>query len=110
MLGFHPDLAPYKVAVLPLLKKRPEIVEICRRLRADLATDMLAVYDDTAAIGKLYRRQDEIGTPWCVTVDVESLEDGAVTVRDRDSMSQERIPVEGVTRLILDRLEAARGG
>ena len=68
---------------------------------------MMAVYDDTAAIGKLYRRQDEIGTPWCVTVDVDSLEDGAVTVRDRDSMAQERVPVEGVTRLILDRLEAA---
>jgi len=70
----------------------------------------MAVYDDTAAIGKLYRRQDEIGTPWCITVDVDSLEDGAVTVRDRDSMAQERVPVEGVTRLILDRLEAARGG
>ena len=70
---------------------------------------MMAVYDDTAAIGKLYRRQDEIGTPWCVTVDVESLEDGAVTVRDRDSMTQERVPVEGVTRLILDRLDAAPG-
>jgi glycyl-tRNA synthetase len=70
----------------------------------------MAVYDDTAAIGKLYRRQDEIGTPWCVTVDVDSLEDGAVTVRDRDSMAQERIQVEGVTRLILDRLEAAREG
>ncbi len=67
---------------------------------------MMAVYDDTAAIGKLYRRQDEIGTPWCVTVDVDSLEDGAVTVRDRDSMAQERVPVEGVTRLILDRLDA----
>ena len=78
VLGLHPDLAPYKVAVLPLLKKRPEIVELCHKLRADLAKDMLAVYDDTAAIGKLYRRQDEIGTPWCVTVDVESLEDGAV--------------------------------
>ena len=57
---------------------------------------MLAVYDDTAAIGKLYRRQDEIGTPWCVTVDVDSLEDGAVTVRDRDTMTQERVPLEGV--------------
>ena len=109
VLGLHPDLAPYKVAVLPLLKKRPEIVELCHKLRADLAKDMLAVYDDTAAIGKLYRRQDEIGTPWCVTVDVESLEDGAVTVRDRDSMTQERVPVEGVKRLILDRLSAARG-
>jgi glycyl-tRNA synthetase len=96
--------------VLPLLKNRPEIVEICHRLRADLATDMLAVYDDTAAIGKLYRRQDEIGTPWCVTVDVESLEDGAVTVRDRDTMTQERVPLEGVKRLIVDRLSAARTG
>jgi glycyl-tRNA synthetase len=107
-LALHPDLAPYKVAVLPLLKKRPEIVELCHRLKADLQRHTMAVYDDTAAIGKLYRRQDEIGTPWCVTVDVESLEDGAVTVRDRDSMSQERIPAEGLTRLILDRLDAAR--
>ena len=54
----------------------------------------MAVYDDTAAIGKLYRRQDEIGTPWCVTVDVESLEDGAVTVRERDSMAQTRVKVD----------------
>jgi len=70
----------------------------------------MAVYDDTAAIGKLYRRQDEIGTPWCVTVDVDSLEDGAVTIRDRDSMTQERVPVENVKRVILDRMEAAREG
>ena len=109
-LALHPDLAPYKVAVLPLLKKRPEIVDICHRLKADLQRHMMAVYDDTAAIGKLYRRQDEIGTPWCVTVDVDSLEDGAVTVRDRDSMTQERIPLEGVTRLIVERLDAARAG
>ena len=68
----------------------------------------MAVYDDTAAIGKLYRRQDEIGTPWCVTVDVDSLEDGAVTVRDRDSMTQERVPVEGVRRWIGERLAASR--
>jgi len=96
------------VAVLPLLKKRPEIVELCQKIVADLRRDVMAVYDDTASIGKLYRRQDEIGTPWCVTVDVDSLEDGAVTVRDRDTMAQERVPVEGVKRLILDRLEAAR--
>jgi len=108
VLGLHPDLAPYKVAVLPLLKKRPEIVDMCHRLLADLKRDMMAVYDDTAAIGKLYRRQDEIGTPWCVTVDVDSLEDGAVTIRDRDSMTQERVPLEGVKRLILDRMEAVR--
>jgi glycyl-tRNA synthetase len=108
-LALHPDLAPYKVAVLPLLKKRPEIVELCHRIQSDLKQDMMAVYDDTAAIGKLYRRQDEIGTPWCVTVDVDSLEDLAVTVRDRDTMTQERIPVEGVKRAILDRMDAARG-
>jgi glycyl-tRNA synthetase len=108
VLGLHPDIAPYKVAVLPLLKKRPEIVELCHRLLGDLKRDMMAVYDDTAAIGKLYRRQDEIGTPWCVTVDVESLEDGAVTVRDRDSMTQERVALDQVKRLILDRMSAIR--
>jgi glycyl-tRNA synthetase len=109
VLALHPELAPYKVAVLPLLKKRPEIVEMCRRILADLKRHVMAVYDDTAAIGKLYRRQDEIGTPWCVTVDVESLDDGAVTVRDRDSMSQERVPADRVKGVILERLAAARG-
>ena len=62
--------------MLPLLKKRPEIVELATGIRADLKRDVIAVYDDTAAIGKLYRRQDEIGTPWCVTVDVDTLDDG----------------------------------
>ncbi|HEX7400126.1 MAG TPA: His/Gly/Thr/Pro-type tRNA ligase C-terminal domain-containing protein, partial [Candidatus Limnocylindrales bacterium] len=66
------------------------------------------VYDDTAAIGKLYRRQDEIGTPWCVTVDVDSLEDGNVTVRDRDAMTQDRISAGQVTRYITDKLDEAR--
>jgi len=107
-LAFHPDLAPYKVSVLPLLKKRPEIVELCHRIKADLQRHVMAVYDDTAAIGKLYRRQDEIGTPWCVTVDVESLEDGAATIRDRDSMTQERVPIDSVKRVILERMSAAR--
>ena len=108
VLKLHPDLAPYKVAVLPLLKKRPEIVELCHRIKDDLKQDIMAVYDDTAAIGKLYRRQDEIGTPWCVTVDVDFLDDGAVTVRDRDSMTQERVPAEHIKRVILDRMAAAR--
>jgi glycyl-tRNA synthetase len=108
VLGLHPDLAPYKVAVLPLLKKRPEIVELCHRIKEDLKRHTMAVYDDTAAIGKLYRRQDEIGTPWCVTVDVDSLEDGQVTVRDRDAMTQERISADQVTRYVKDRLDAAR--
>jgi glycyl-tRNA synthetase len=81
---------------------------MCHRLLKDLKRDFMAVYDDTAAIGKLYRRQDEIGTPWCVTVDVDSLDDGAVTIRDRDTMTQERVPLENVKRLILDRMEAVR--
>jgi len=108
VLGLHPGLAPYKVAVLPLLKKRPEIVEMCHRIKADLQRDVMAVYDDTAAIGKLYRRQDEIGTPWCVTVDVDSLDDGAVTIRDRDAMTQERVSADRVREVILDRMRAAR--
>ena len=108
-LALHPQLAPYKVAVLPLLKKRPEIVELCHRIKRDLQRHTMAVYDDTASIGKLYRRQDEIGTPWCVTVDVDSLEDGAVTVRDRDSMTQVRVSADRVKELILDRLDAAGG-
>jgi glycyl-tRNA synthetase len=108
-LALHPDLAPYKVAVLPLLKKRPEIVELCHRIRDDLKRDVMAVYDDTASIGKLYRRQDEIGTPYCVTVDVDSLEDGAVTIRDRDTMTQERVSADQLKRVVLDRLDAARG-
>jgi glycyl-tRNA synthetase len=108
VLGFNPELAPYKVAVLPLLKKRDEIVEKCHALRDDLAKDIMAVYDDTAAIGKLYRRQDEIGTPWCVTIDVESLEDGKATIRDRDSMEQIRVDLSQVKPLILERLAAAR--
>jgi len=108
VLGFHLDLAPYKVAVLPLLKKRPEIVELCHRIVDDLRRDMMAVYDDTASIGKLYRRQDEIGTPFCVTVDVDSLEDQAVTVRDRDSMEQVRVSVDQLRGFLLERLATAR--
>ena len=91
--------------MLPLLKKRPEIVELCHRIKADLQRHTMAVYDDTAAIGKLYRRQDEIGTPWCVTVDVDSLEDGAVTVRDRDSMAQDRVAIDGLLAYLRDRLD-----
>ena len=108
VLRLHPDLAPYKVAVLPLLKKRPEIVELCHRIKEDLRREVMAVYDDTASIGKLYRRQDEIGTPWCITVDVDSLDDGNVTVRDRDSMAQDRVAADQVKQVILDRLAAAR--
>ncbi len=96
VLHLRPSLAPVKVAVLPLLRNRPELVERARALAADLKPRMAATYDDTASIGKLYRRQDEIGTPFCVTVDVDTLEDGAATIRERDSMAQERVALTAV--------------
>src|SRR5205814_1663083 len=101
VLRFHRELAPIKIAVLPLLKKRPEIVATAHDLRARLARQWTTVYDDTAAIGRLYRRQDEVGTPYCVTVDVKTVGDrekneagdGRVTIRERDSMEQIRVPI-----------------
>ncbi len=96
VLGFPYVLAPIKVAVLPLLRNRPEVVEMAQNLAAELRPHMMTMYDDTASIGRLYRRQDEIGTPFCVTVDVQSLEDKQVTIRDRDSMEQIRVPLEQV--------------
>ena len=91
VLHLHPRLAPITVAVFPLKKNEPRLVEMARGIKQDLqAAGLRAVYDDTGAIGKLYRRQDEIGTPFCVTVDFQSLEDETVTVRDRDTMAQER--------------------
>jgi len=106
VMKFHPRLAPIKVAVFPLLKKdgHPETAkEIYRDLRsAGIAT----TYDEQAAIGKRYRRQDEIGTPWCITVDGDTAKDGTVTLRDRDSLEQVRIPVKDVTAEIQRRLRA----
>jgi glycyl-tRNA synthetase len=94
VLRLHPRLAPITVAVFPLKKNEPRLVELARRIKRDLqAAGLRSVYDDTGAIGKLYRRQDEIGTPFCITVDFQSLDDQTVTVRDRDSMGQERLPV-----------------
>lgn len=94
VLKLHRDLAPVKVAVFPLLRNRPEIVELAKKITCDLKKITVAVYDDTGAIGKLYRRQDEVGTLYCITVDVQSLEDSQVTVRDRDTMQQERIGLD----------------
>lgn len=105
VLRLHKDLAPVKAAVLPLLRNRPEIVELAKKITQDLKKSISAVYDDTAAIGKLYRRQDEVGTLYCVTVDVQSLEDRQVTVRDRDTMLQERIGVNKVKEYILEKLK-----
>lgn len=104
VLKLYRDLAPIKAAVLPLLRNRPEIVELAKKISADLKKILVCVYDDTAAIGKLYRRQDEVGTPFCVTVDVQSLEDKQVTVRERDTMLQERISVDRVKEYILNKI------
>ena len=104
VLKLHRDLAAIKIAVLPLLKKNDRIVETAKKLCADLRKRWYAVYDDTASIGRLYRRQDEVGTPFCVTVDFDSLEDGAVTVRDRDSMKQDRIKIEELVDYLGERL------
>ena len=105
VLRLHPELAPIKIAVLPLLKKREEIVRTCHAIRDELAPRWPAAYDDTAAIGRLYRRQDEVGTPFCVTVDVQTVGDsdkgeagdGQATIRDRDSMQQIRVPIGALT-------------
>ena len=103
VLKLNKNLAPNKVAVLPLLRNRPEIVELSKKIARDLKKRFVAVYDDSAAIGKLYRRQDEIGTPYCITVDVDSLSDNKVTVRDRDTMVQDRIDVANVRRYLVDK-------
>ncbi|MFH1889119.1 MAG: glycine--tRNA ligase [Candidatus Omnitrophota bacterium] len=104
LLKLHKDLAPVKVAVLPLLKNRPEIVELAKKLADDLKKTFVTVYDDTVAIGKLYRRQDEVGTLYCVTVDVQSLEDRQVTVRDRDTMKQDRIGIDNLKDYLSEKL------
>jgi glycyl-tRNA synthetase len=105
VLHFDPRLAPIKVAVFPLKKNEPRLVEMARGLKRELQqSGIRAVYDDTGAIGKLYRRQDEIGTPWCVTVDFESLENGTVTVRDRDTMAQDRVKTADLESTIAKKL------
>ena len=115
VLRFHAEVAPIKVAVLPLLKKRDEIVARCWAIRDRLAHRWFTVYDDTAAIGRLYRRQDEVGTPYCVTVDVQTVGDaargetgdGKVTIRDRDSMGQVRVPEGELDGVLADLLAGA---
>jgi len=105
VLRLNKDLAPVKIAVLPLLRNRPEIVEMAHKISRDLKKHFVTVYDDTGSIGKLYRRQDEIGTLYCITVDVQSLEDSQVTVRNRDTMQQERISSDKLKQYLTEKLE-----
>jgi glycyl-tRNA synthetase len=97
VLRLHPRVAPYKAAVLPLMRK-PELVAVAREVFEAIRdqTGAVADYDETANIGKRYRRQDEIGTPYCITIDYDSLDDRAVTIRDRDDMSQQRMAIDAV--------------
>ncbi|HKC83018.1 MAG TPA: His/Gly/Thr/Pro-type tRNA ligase C-terminal domain-containing protein, partial [bacterium] len=105
VLRLHPRLAPVKAAVLPLVNKdgQPELAhEVYRAVRGRAQAE----YDDGGAIGRRYRRQDEIGTPFCVTIDHQSVEDRTVTLRDRDSLSQDRLPIEGIAEEIERRVSA----
>jgi glycyl-tRNA synthetase len=105
ILKLNPEIAPIKVAVLPLAKNKPEIVAMAKGIKHSLQGSLRAVYDDTGGIGKLYARQDEIGTPFCVTVDHQSLEDEAVTVRDRDTWEQERVKVSDLLEYLQKRMK-----
>nr|MBA3791544.1 glycine--tRNA ligase [Rubrobacter sp.] len=105
VLKLHPRIAPIKAAVFPLSKKEP-VSTIARELYDDLKGDYRISYDDSGSIGRRYRRQDEAGTPFCVTVDFETIEDRQVTIRDRDTLQQERVPLEAVR----DRLQALISG
>ena len=104
VLRLHPEIAPVKVAVLPLVPRDSEMTMRARRLYEELRRAVVAEYDDSGQIGRRYRRQDEIGTPFALTVDEQSIEDETVTIRDRDSLAQERIPIAGAREIILDRL------
>ncbi len=107
VLRMHPDIAPVQVAVLPLSKKT-ELSEPARKIERELRQRFATEYDETQGIGKRYRRQDEIGTPLAITFDFDSLEDNAVTIRERDGMTQVRVPIEGLEAALADQLELAR--
>jgi glycyl-tRNA synthetase len=105
VVRLHPAIAPVKAAILPLIPRNPEIVTRARALHDELRRREIVEYDDSGQIGRRYRRQDEIGTPWAFTIDEQTLEDETVTVRDRDSLAQERLPLSGVRAWLEDALE-----
>jgi len=104
LLKLDKKVAPLKVAVLPLVKNKPELVQKSKEIYQMLKTHFVCQYDETGSIGRRYRRQDEIGTPFCVTVDFDTLKEGTVTVRDRDTMKQERVKIEGLLNYIKEKL------
>ena len=104
VLHLHPAIAPIKIAVLPLSKKEP-LAELAKKVYAEVRSRWNTAYDDAQSIGRRYRRQDEIGTPLCLTVDFQSLDDHQVTIRDRDTMSQERIPLAELQAVLAEKLK-----
>ena len=105
VLKLPPALAPVKCAVLPLKRNEDALVEKARHIFNQLKYSFNCQYDDTGSIGKLYRRQDAVGTPYCVTVDFETLENDTVTIRERDSMTQERVPIAQVEKIVSERVD-----
>lgn len=105
VLKIHPALAPVKCAVLPLLKNKEELVEKARAIHDRLKFHFLCQYDEKDAVGRRYRRQDAIGTPYCITIDFETLENDTVTIRERDSMQQERVHIGEVARIVSERTD-----
>ncbi len=103
-LKLHPKLAPYKAAVFPLLANKPQLIDKARKIYEMLKPEMMVAWDDRGNIGKRYASQDEIGTPFCITVDFQSLDDDTVTVRDRDSVRQERVNISGLKEYLLSKL------
>ena len=102
VLHLHPALAPYKAAVLPLQKNK--LGDLATEVFESLSKKFMVEYDETGSIGKRYRRQDEIGTPFCITVDFDTQENGTVTVRDRDTMAQERVAIADLEAYIESRM------
>jgi glycyl-tRNA synthetase len=103
VLGLHPKLAPVKAAVFPLVN-RDGMPEIARGITAAIRPHMRVFYDESGAVGRRYRRQDEAGTPFCITVDSETLQDGTVTVRERDSMRQERVAKDDLVAYLREKI------
>ena len=104
VLGLNPKLSPYKIAVFPLLKNKPELIEKAREVYFSLKKNFNTAWDDRGNIGKRYFAQDEIGTPWCVTVDFQSLDDATVTIRDRDTAKQQRLSIDKLQEYFLNEL------
>jgi glycyl-tRNA synthetase len=103
-LKLHPRLAPYKVGIFPLMKK-PELTEVADRLNQELKKSLRTTYDDSGSIGKRYRRQDEIGTPFGVTIDFDTLSNQTVTLRHRDSMTQERVNIDRLSQILHEKIQ-----